>query len=298
MTRTTSFLSTQDKLSLPSRRNHSDSGVDYNFDDEEHNLPFALRLPDYDAASALIETTPDRSMQRRRFAPLPPTCKIEKPEPQPLNKRSSGSNYAPATKLINLMRSSSKDLIVEIRYYIVADVQWQRSLLHSNRLSAKIDLVVHPSPPATTAVQFGVELAGNNTCRSRVVPDLSLQYQLAGFRNHPEHQPSLASPIRPSVDTVLSRRPVSESYPSNFFNTHQMTSSSQAPRRQTLDMTSRPRMLDSLTRNKLNSREVAVISSNHGPRGWYIQRCTRTLADGTDLLFEVSVRKSVFIPAP
>ncbi|UZJ55018.1 hypothetical protein CBS101457_004338 [Exobasidium rhododendri] len=284
------FLASQIKLPID-RKRYADTETE----SKAPVLPFALNLPYQDDSSPLSESSFTIDTNRRgKFIPLPPTCKIQSVEYPSSGKRNKRDSYR-AGKLFNLMQAPKKDPLLEVRYYIVADVQWQRSLLQRNQLIARIEVVFHPSPPATAAVP--VPFGGNQSHHRTdgfptLLPGALRQQQNPLFRSHGRHssdqQPSLASSLSPSVDTILSMtRPISESYSSSL-STVDERSSSFPIRRHTRNVSSigLPGLRTLLSGRNCNTREVELMDSSSGPRGWYVQRRRQKINAEVEALIE------------
>lgn len=133
----------------------------------------------------------------------------------------------------------------------------------------RMDFVVHPSPPKTASVSGGYAVDQRRR-RLRVQGnDSSPVYTSAATRHHAE---TLAATAAASEST---------NGPTNW-RTERPSYLSQRLSRDLSTM-----LIDTDALGPL-SREMTVIDSQRGPRGWFVERCTHTLASGQDVLFAFS----------
>lgn len=133
----------------------------------------------------------------------------------------------------------------------------------SNR--AKMDFVVHPSPPSTAPVKTNEEGGSTRRCRnSRPQSNATIASLISGEVHRPRSRLSSGNSVTPSyLSQRLSLRP-----------SHALFSARD------------PTLFSAIGRK---SRDMTVIDTLTGPRGWYIERCSNHLANGEEVLFEVSL---------
>lgn len=127
-----------------------------------------------------------------------------------------------------------------------------------------MDFVVHPSPPSTASVNTNEETSRTHQGRSaRSQSNATVASFTSGARPRSRlpsgnsGAPSYLSQrlsIQPSSAAVVSGR---DSIPSSIIGR--------------------------------KSRDMTVIDTVTGPRGWYIEHCSHHLANGEEVLFEVSL---------
>jgi hypothetical protein len=133
-----------------------------------------------------------------------------------------------------------------------------------------MDFVVHPSPPKTASVSGGRVVNQRRRRAHQLSQSTSTVYTSAATRHGSQTVAAAAATASESTNGPTNWRTQRPSYLSQQLSRDLST------------------MLPDTDALGPISREMTVIDSHRGPRGWYVERCTHTLASGQEVLFAFS----------